>query len=236
MRIDKLLRDRRDEILRIAAKHGARNVRLFGSAARGDAGPASDLDFLVEMEEGRSLLDLVGLSAALTELLGRKVDVCTDASLHWFVRDRILAEAVDLERLEVLEESRRASIKNVTAPAKDDQLYLICMLEYCDRIQSWTRDGRDAFLESELTREATYYRLGTIGRMARKVSEGLRRKSQEIPWSRLESFEPMTGLDNRFGPQQVWEIVERELPDVQRRILAVLGSCGMRPDRVQTPA
>lgn len=51
MRIGELLRARRDEILRIAAKHGARNVRLFGSAARGDAGPASDLDFLVEMED-----------------------------------------------------------------------------------------------------------------------------------------------------------------------------------------
>ena len=90
------LRARREEILRTTTKHGARNVRLFGSAARGDAGPASDLDFLVEMEEGRSLLDLVGLWQDLEALLGCKVDVLADGGISPYLRDRIYAEATPL--------------------------------------------------------------------------------------------------------------------------------------------
>jgi len=91
-----LLRSRRDEILAVARKHGARNVRVFGSVARGDAGPDSDVDFLVEMEEGRSLLDHTALLLDLRELLGRQVDVVSERALHWYVRDRVLAEAVPL--------------------------------------------------------------------------------------------------------------------------------------------
>ena len=86
----------REEILRVASRHGARSVRLFGSAARGEAGPASDLDFLVELEDGRSLFDLVHLRQDLEELLQCKVDVVDPEGLHWSIRDRILAEAVPL--------------------------------------------------------------------------------------------------------------------------------------------
>ncbi len=96
MAVDGLLKAKREEILRIAAKHGARNVRVFGSAARGEAGPASDVDFLVEMEEGRSLLDHVALWQDLEELLGCKVDVVSDKALHWYIRDRVRAQAVPL--------------------------------------------------------------------------------------------------------------------------------------------
>lgn len=84
---------RRAEILEIAANHGARNVRLFGSVARGEAHAESDVDFLVDMEPGRSLLDLVGLGQELEELLGHKVDVLTEGSVHPAIRDRIAAEA-----------------------------------------------------------------------------------------------------------------------------------------------
>ena len=87
------LQDKRRDILRIAAAHGAHNVRLFGSAARGEDRPDSDLDLLVEMESGRSLLDLVALGQDLEELLHRKVDVLTDGSVHPAVRPYILADA-----------------------------------------------------------------------------------------------------------------------------------------------
>lgn len=90
------LHDKRHDILRVAARHGARNVRLFGSAARGEDRPDSDLDLLVEMEAGRSLLDLVGLGQDLEDLLHRKVDVLTDASIHPALRARIVAEAQPL--------------------------------------------------------------------------------------------------------------------------------------------
>ena len=87
------LENKRHEILRIAATHGARNIRMFGSAARGEDRPDSDLDLLVEMESGRSLLDLIALGQDLEELLHRKVDVLTDGSVHPAIRPHILADA-----------------------------------------------------------------------------------------------------------------------------------------------
>ena len=96
MPVASLLQDKREAILSLAAQHGARNVRVFGSAARGDAGPDSDVDFLVDLEPRRSLLDLGGLLMDLKELLGREVDVVTEPGLHWYIRDRILREAVPL--------------------------------------------------------------------------------------------------------------------------------------------
>jgi uncharacterized protein len=90
------LRARRGEILERAAARGARNVRVFGSTARGDAGHASDVDFLVEMQPGRSLLDLVGLWQDLEELLGTRVDVLSDRAVNPHLRDRIYSEAVPL--------------------------------------------------------------------------------------------------------------------------------------------
>ena len=96
MDINALLQKKRDEILRIAAQHGARNVRVFGSVARGEAGPESDVDFLVELEPGRSLLDHAALLLDLEKLLGRKVDVATERSLKERIRVRVLREAVPL--------------------------------------------------------------------------------------------------------------------------------------------
>jgi uncharacterized protein len=93
MEIDNLLISRREEILRLAARRGAKNVRLFGSAARGETGPDSDIDFLVDLEPGRSLLDLGGLLLDLQNLLGREVDVVTEKALHWYIRERVLEEA-----------------------------------------------------------------------------------------------------------------------------------------------
>lgn len=91
-----LIREHRSEILNCASEHGARNVRVFGSAARGEAGPASDVDLLVEMEPGRSLLDFVGLWQELEDLLGLKVDLLSEGGISPYLRDRILADAVAL--------------------------------------------------------------------------------------------------------------------------------------------
>lgn len=90
------LRKRREEILRIAAQHGAGNVRIIGSVARGEADERSDVDFLVEMERGRSLMDLGGLLMDLQELLGRKVDIATVRGLRERIREHVLQEAVSL--------------------------------------------------------------------------------------------------------------------------------------------
>ncbi len=90
------LRERREEILRIANKHGAQTIRIFGSVARGEEDEASDIDLLVDMEEGRSLLDLGGLLMDLQDLLGCRVDVVTEKGLRERIRARVLKEAVAL--------------------------------------------------------------------------------------------------------------------------------------------
>ena len=87
------LQQKRDDILRIAAQYGARNLRVFGSVARGDDRTHSDIDLLVDMDPDRSLLDVVGLGQDLEELLDRRVDMLTGASLHPALSDRILAES-----------------------------------------------------------------------------------------------------------------------------------------------
>jgi hypothetical protein len=86
----------RDAILKIAREYGATNVRIFGSVARGEAGTESDVDFLVDLEPGRSLLDLGGLLMDLQELLGCRVDVATAAGLRPAIRVTVLKEAVPL--------------------------------------------------------------------------------------------------------------------------------------------
>jgi len=90
------LKHYRAEILRICARHGAQRVRLFGSVARGQADDKSDIDFLVEMETGRSLFDLGAIQYELQELLGRQVDIVTERGLKPRIRNRILAEAIPL--------------------------------------------------------------------------------------------------------------------------------------------
>ena len=96
MSLPQLLAEKRDEILRIAARHGAYNVRVFGSMARGDAGPASDIDLLVDVRPDHSAFFPGGLLADLEDLLARRVDVVEPAGLHWYLRDTILHEAVPL--------------------------------------------------------------------------------------------------------------------------------------------
>jgi hypothetical protein len=96
MVLQEILRQKRQEILEIAAKHGAYNVRLFGSVARGEADEKSDVDVLVELEPEKSLFDLGGLLMDLERLLGCKVDVVTVRGLKKRIRERVLNEAVPL--------------------------------------------------------------------------------------------------------------------------------------------
>jgi predicted nucleotidyltransferase len=81
------------KIREIAKRHGATNLRVFGSFARGDAHANSDLDLLVDMPPESSLLDMVALTQDLEEAIGRRVDVLTEAALHRLLRERILLEA-----------------------------------------------------------------------------------------------------------------------------------------------
>lgn len=96
----RLIQEKREDILWIAEKHGASTVRVFGSVARGEAGPDSDVDFLVEVEPQRSLMDIssmvVDMVVELQSLLGCSVDLAEPEGLHPLMRDRVLKEAMPL--------------------------------------------------------------------------------------------------------------------------------------------
>lgn len=96
MTLQELRSVRREQILSLAAKRGARNVRVFGSVARGDNDADSDVDFLVDMEPGRTLFDLSGLLLDLESALGTSVDIVTERGLRPRIRERVLAEATPL--------------------------------------------------------------------------------------------------------------------------------------------
>jgi predicted nucleotidyltransferase len=97
MNIEKVLKEKRDEILNIATRYGARKIRIFGSILRTEEQKLnSDIDFLVALESGRSLLDIIALKQDLEDLLGCKVDVVTEAALSPYIRDEVLGQAVSL--------------------------------------------------------------------------------------------------------------------------------------------
>ena len=91
-----VIQEKRDDILNIASEYGAYNIRIFGSVARGESGEGSDVDLLVDLENGRSLLDLGGLLMDLQELLDCPVDIVTERGLRSRIRERVLGEAVTL--------------------------------------------------------------------------------------------------------------------------------------------
>lgn len=93
---NRLLREHRDRILDLARQHGARNVRVFGSAVRNETHAGSDIDLLVDLEPDATLIDLGSLLVDLEELLGCRVDIVTPASLHNAIRDQVLREAAPL--------------------------------------------------------------------------------------------------------------------------------------------
>lgn len=95
MKIEEL-KEKRKEILTVAKRHGARKVRVFGSLARGESRKDSDVDFLVELEPGRSLLDVIAIKQDLEELLQRKVDVVTEGAVSPYIRSDILSQAISL--------------------------------------------------------------------------------------------------------------------------------------------
>ena len=96
MNIEQLLHEKRDDICRIAARHGAYNIRIFGSVVRGEAGPDSDIDILIDVGPTTSSWFPAGLILDLEEILGRRVEVVTEKALNPYIRDRVLGEVKPL--------------------------------------------------------------------------------------------------------------------------------------------
>jgi len=101
MPISKILTEKREEILRIAMKHGARNLRIFGSYARGEERTDSDIDLLVEMERNRSLLDVIAIKHDLEDLIQRKVDVVTENAISPYLKENILKSAIPIMKEDI---------------------------------------------------------------------------------------------------------------------------------------
>ena len=159
------LREKREEILQIATKHGAKTVRIFGSVARGEADAASDLDFLVEMEPGRSLLDLGGLLMELQDLFG----------MSRGCRDGKGAQGKD----------SRPSAKRSRGTMRDDTQWLLDIIEAIDRIERYSSRGRDVFERDELVQNWIVNHLQLIGEAARSLSSDLREANKEVPWAKI---------------------------------------------------
>ncbi|WP_228275687.1 nucleotidyltransferase family protein [Gracilibacillus oryzae] len=94
--INDVLQEKREIILNLAAQHGIQNVRVFGSVSRLEDGPLSDLDLLVDFEKGRSLFDLIRFKQEVEDLINTRVDVVTESSIHWSLKEEVLNGAIQL--------------------------------------------------------------------------------------------------------------------------------------------
>src|ERR1035438_1904908 len=154
MKLEELRGSNREQILRLAASYGARNIRIFDSVARGDSSPASDIDFLVDLDPDRTLMDLGGLLTGLQDILHAPVDVATERMLRPTVRDQVLREAFPL--------------RDTTERRSKD------ILKAADHILAKTGGGRETFEADEMLRVWVLHHLQIIGEAARCLSQEFR--------------------------------------------------------------
>ncbi|MEJ5237563.1 MAG: HepT-like ribonuclease domain-containing protein [Limisphaera sp.] len=166
MTVKEVLREKREAILQLCAKYGARNVRGFGSAVRGEDREGGDVDFLVDFEPSRSLLDRAGLVLELEELLGRKAE-CRD-------RGRTL-----LAPSPAHPQGRSCTMK------KDRRICLAHMLECIQKIERFTAGGKGRFLADELVQDAVLRNFEVIGEAAKRLDDVHGSLHPEIPWRAL---------------------------------------------------
>ncbi len=207
--------DKRAEIERITARYGASNVRIFGSASRGTAVPGSDLDILVDLSPGTDSSTLFDLQHELEALLGCKVDLTTPAMLHWYIRDRVLREAVPLDEM-------TDPAMNLGVFVRDEKLYLYDILERIRYLETDTADGKQAFLTSRATQDLVIRSFEIIGEAVKKLSPESTAAYPEVDWPDLARFrDVLTHQYFRVDPELVWPKVEK-LPALKRAIEALL--------------
>ena len=204
MTIEDLINTKREAILRSAARHGAVNVRVFGSFARGEADERSDLDILVDMEPGRSLLDLGALWRELNDEVGMKVDVVTEKGLRKRIRERVLKEAVPLVR--------------------DDRERLLDILEAIGHIEKYAGRGKEDFERDELIQNWMVRHIQIIGEAARTLSIEFRIEHSDLPWPDIIAMRHIL-VHEYFGIdiEIVWRVVVGDLPIIKLKIEAILG-------------
>lgn len=211
-----LIDEKRPEILRIAAKHGARNLRLFGSVARGEEHEGSDVDLLADYK-GFGL----DLQEDLEKLLGVEVDV-VPYEIHPYIRDRVLAEAIPLETEDFRE---RAVIESQRPhePMDRDRLHLLLMRDAIDAVLEYAAVGRAAFDSERMRRDAIVQQLTQIGEAANRISAELRQQHPEIPWEQMRGFRN-EAVHNYPGlvMSDVWRTVEVDIPKLKSQLEGLL--------------
>jgi predicted nucleotidyltransferase/uncharacterized protein with HEPN domain len=201
---------RRGILERIATAHGATNLRVCGSVARGDPGPDSDLDLVVDLDEERDVLDLIELVLDLQEELGRPVDVlAVSASERPSVHSpayQIIAEAVPI--------TAGASESRPLPSGDHDRRLLEELGRSVALARSYLAGGAGAFMGNPMAVDAATHRLGEIADACRRLSPDLKARHPEIRWRALTNLTVAT----RHGPRGCWELVTRHLTPLDRLI------------------
>lgn len=185
-----------------ARRNGATAVWVFGSVARGDAQPGSDIDLLVELEPGRSLLDLAGLHLELCDLLDLPVDVGAGLA----------------ERAHSRQGARRGS------PAvRSDRDRLLDIAEEIEAIERYAERGKEAYDADELIRAWMLQRIQVIGEAVARLSTDMKDRHPEVPWRRIADMRNLLVHSYfRVDPEVVWAVVADEVPVLKEQIQNLL--------------
>jgi uncharacterized protein with HEPN domain/predicted nucleotidyltransferase len=213
--IEDLLADKREEILRIAARRKAYNVRVFGSVARGEATPDSDIDFLVDFEPDYGLLDHIGLIQELEDLLGRKVDVANQSNLKELIRHRVIESAISLDDIPAKIGLRSSE----GAYVRDERLYLADIIQRIDFIESTTAEGRDQFMSSQLHQDAVIRSFEVIGEAVKRLKPETIGSYPQVKWSELAKFRDfLIHHYDQVEPEKIWGYIENDLPPLKAAV------------------
>jgi uncharacterized protein len=211
-----LIVEKRPEILRIAAKHGARDLRLFGSVARGEDHEGSDVDLLAGVPSWGEQLRLMG---ELGELLGTKVEVIADPPLPEY-RERILAEAIPLDAPDFKEQAVLQSLRPRN-PLERDYERLHQMLKHCEQVlKRASLMTREMFLSDEFEQYGFVKLLEIICEYAGRLSPEFKEEHPEFDWGSMAAFRNIAVRDYfRLQVEKVWDgNIEVDIPKLKAQL------------------
>lgn len=213
------LRARREEIVRIVEAHRATNVRVFGSVARGEATPASDVDFLIDALPGHTPGDRLAIADALEALLGVRVDVGAADELRERARPYVLADAVDLASARVRERPPGAPRFN------RDRERLLQVLDAIGQIEPYVARGREVFFGDALIRTFILYWIAGAGESVKGLSAELRTRHADVDWRRAAGLRDVIS-HNYHGLQldRIWDAAQYFMPALKAAVEHILAT------------
>ncbi len=224
----------RDEAVTIVRAHqaelrarGVTRLAIFGSTARGQARPDSDVDVLVDIDEARrfSLIDLAGLRLYLCDILGQEVEVARRKALKPFLRDNILAEAIEVFPCQ---DGQPPQPKGVPMPKRDPRQRLHDMMDAITALErSLTEKTLDDYLGDDMLRAATERRIEIISEASRHLPEALKERHPEIPWRQVADIGNILRHGYEIVDHEIlWNAATRELAPLKNAVEAMLRAGG----------